>query len=258
MMPKVIKLLAEASQQLQAQLLTDHQHFIQQQNPDALHQLRISLRQLRSLLRPLRANFEEAMTLDRLVQHVMASTNPIRDREVLILELQQQQMPELTPHYQEEIAAAYLQVAQQPELEAIHQGLCDVSLGWKSVSAHTAHHLEKHIRQQWQLYTQKLLKLMQHDLQDKHRIRVLIKHLRYSSETYQAVLPQSASTQIQALKDLQAVLGKWHDYLIFLAFAQQQPELQVLIPIWQQQLQHWEHKSDHGLKQFKRGRKITA
>lgn len=262
MMPKLVKLLTQASQQLQTQLLTSHQQLTQQQNPEALHDLRVSLRQLRSLLRPLRADLNEVKVLDGLVKKTMASTNRIRDREVLIIELKQRQMFDLAEDYQRGLQTAYLLVAQQPELEAIHQRLISLPSYWQnSISAPTAQHLEQDICQQWQQQSQKLFKLIekkqQQKTQDKHRLRILIKQLRYNSEAYQSILPKRASAQTQHLKNLQALLGTWHDYVIFLAHAEQQTELQVLIPIWQQQLQHWEHASDQALKQLKRDKSFT-
>ena len=86
-MPKLVKLLIKALQQLQKQVVIHQEQWAQQQNPEALHSLRICLRQLRSLLRPLRSQLGEAMVLDGLVKNSMESTNRIRDYEVLIIEL---------------------------------------------------------------------------------------------------------------------------------------------------------------------------
>jgi len=52
-MPKLVKILADVLAQLQKQMTTHQHEWMLQQNPDALHSLRICLRQLRSLLRPL-------------------------------------------------------------------------------------------------------------------------------------------------------------------------------------------------------------
>ncbi|GAC1375226.1 MAG: hypothetical protein NVS3B3_11640 [Aquirhabdus sp.] len=258
-MPKLVKLLTQATQQLQAQLLTNHAQLTQQQNDEALHHLRVSLRQLSSLLRPLRFSLDEAMVLDGLVKKMMESTNQIRDREVLILELRQHQMFDLADCYQQELQTTYLNVAQQPELEAIHQRLIDLSRYWLDLlSARTAQHLEEHIDQQWQQQSHKLFKLIQKKQQDKHRLRILIKHLRYNSEIYQTILPKRASVQTQQLANLQEMLGKWHDYFVFLTHAQQYPELHGLIPIWQQQLGRWEQESDHALKQLKRDKNFSS
>lgn len=251
-MPKLVKLLTHASQQLQTQLLTSREQLIQQQNPEALHQLRISLRQLRSLLRPLRADLDEAMAIDGLVKKTMKSTNHIRDCEVLICELRKLELFELAQGFQQGLQAAYLNIAQQPELTAIQQKLLKLIRYWqKSLSPRTAHNLELHICEQWQQQSQKLFKSIHHKKQDKHRLRVLLKRLRYTGEAYQTILPKSARAQTQQFRSLQELLGTWHDYVICIAQAQQQTELQVLIPIWQQQLKHWEHESDQALKKLK-------
>ena len=258
MMPKLVKLLTQALQRLQTQLLMSHEQLTLQQNDEALHHLRVNLRQLRSLLHPLRADLDEAMCLDELVKKTMTSTNSIRDREVLILELRHQQMFDLAQGYQHNLQTAYLHVAQQPELEAIHQRLISFPQYLQfSMSASTSQRLEKRICQQWKQRSRKLFKLIQQKQQDKHRLRILIKQLRYNSETYQAILPKHSRAQIQKLTLLQEVLGTWHDYFVFLTCAQQQPELNVLIPIWQEQLQHWEHESVHAMKKLKRDKSFT-
>lgn len=258
MMPKLVKLLTQTSQQLEAQLLVSHAQLTQQQNDEALHNLRVGLRQLRSLLRPLRATFDEAMALDEFIKKTLDATNQIRDREVLIVELREHKMLDLADSYQRELQTAYLQVAEQPELESIHQRLIHLPQYWQNVlSARIAQHLEEHICQQWHKQSQKLLKLIHEKKYDKHRLRILIKHLRYNNEAFQAILPKRASTQIQQLESLQTVLGRWHDYFIFLAHAEQYPELHGLISIWQKQLQHWEHESDLALKQLKRDKSFS-
>lgn len=261
MMPKLVKLLTQISQQLDTGLSTSQQQLTQQQNPEALHDLRVSLRQLRSLLRPLRADLYEARDLDGLVKEMMGSTNRIRDREVLIVELKQQQLFVLADDYQRGLQDAYLHVAEQFELTVIQQRLLSLVQYWQhALSAHTVRQLEKHIRQQWRQQSQKLFKRLQHKqpqkTKDRHRLRILIKQLRYSCETYQKILPKRANAQTLPLKKLQELLGRWHDYSVFLADAEQQTELHVLIPIWQQQLNYWEHKSDQALKRLKRDKKI--
>ena len=105
-MPKLVKLLTQALQRLQTQLLMSHEQLTLQQNDEALHHLRVNLRQLRSLLHPLRADLDEAMCLDELVKKTMTSTNSIRDREVLILELRHQQMFDLAQGYQHDLQTA--------------------------------------------------------------------------------------------------------------------------------------------------------
>lgn len=258
MMSKLVKLLTEAAQRLQTQLLASHEQLTLQQNNEALHHLRISLRQLRSLLRPLRSYFDEAMVLDGLVKKAMEATNRIRDHEVLICELRKHQMLDLAQNYQQDLQTAYLLVAKQPELETINQRLIHLpQYLHDSISAGVAQQIEEHICQQWQHQSQKLFKLIQQKQHDKHHLRILIKQLRYNSETYQVILPKCASAQTQQLKSLQELLGTWHDYIVFIAYAQQQTELQVLIPIWQQQLHHWEHESDQALKQLKRDKSFT-
>jgi CHAD domain-containing protein len=183
----------------------------------------------------------------------MVLTNTIRDREVLIIELKQCQMQELAQVYQQELHTDCLRVMQQLELDAITQRLIALPRHWQhSLSHRTAQHLEQHIEQQWQKQNQKLLKLIQQKIPDKHHLRVLIKQLRYSSETYQTILPKRAIKQVEQLKPIQALLGTWHDYFVWLASAEQHTALVSLIPHWQKKLQYWEQVSNQALDQLKR------
>ncbi len=252
-MPKLVKLLSKALSQLQTQLLTSREQLTQQQNPDALHDLRICLRQLRSLLQPLRPYLDEATILDRLVKTSMTLTNNIRDREVLIIELKQQQMFELADDYQQHLQSAYLAVAQQAELDTILQQLLSLPAHWQSTfSTQTADQLKRHICHKWRQHNRKLRKLIKQKTPDKHSLRIIIKQLRYSSEIYKSILPNHASKQTQQLKALQALLGTWHDYFVWIEYAQHQTALNALVPVWQQQLAFYEHKSNQALKLLKR------
>jgi CHAD domain-containing protein len=247
-MPKLITLLTQSMQQLHTQIWVSREQFTQK-HPEALHHLRVSLRQLRSLLRPLRNHLNEAKELDQFVKKNMALTTLIRDREVLIIELKRCQMQELAHTYQQALDADYLLMMQQLELDAITQRLIALPRHWQhSLTERNTQYLEQHIQQQWQKHNQKLLKLIQQKTTDKHHLRILIKQLRYSTETYQNILPKHAIKQVDQLKSLQALLGTWHDYFVWLASAEQHTELASLIPHWQEKMQYWEHQVDRALK----------
>ena len=64
---------------------------------EALHDMRIGLRRLRSLLRPIR-NLEPVRELDAAAAEVGRLTTPIRDLEVMIIELQRQGLPTWRNH----------------------------------------------------------------------------------------------------------------------------------------------------------------
>lgn len=250
-MPKLIKLLTHSMQQLHAQIWASREQ-LTQQDPEALHHLRVSLRQLRSLLHPLRNHLKEAEELDQFVKKNMVLTNPIRDREVLIIELKQCLMQDLAQVYQQELDADRMLVIQQLELDAITQRLIALPRHWQhSLSKHTVHDLEKHIDQQWRKQNKKLHKLIEQKIPDKHHLRVLIKQLRYSSETYKTILTKRAKQEQSQLKSLQELLGTWHDYFVWLTYAKQHKELASLISPWQEKLEYWEQQSDQALESLK-------
>ncbi|MDE2419706.1 MAG: CHAD domain-containing protein [Gammaproteobacteria bacterium] len=251
-MPKLVKLLTDVLEQLQKQITTHQHEWTLQQNPEALHSLRICLRQLRSLLRPLRSELNEVIVLDQLAKEIITKTNCIRDIEVLILELKQRQKPEIAMIYEQKLQSSFLNIVQHLEFQSIIQSLSHLSLSWqKSISLNTAEKLEHHIAEDWQKQSHKLFKLIQQNVPDKHQIRILIKHLRYHSEIYQKFLPKRAPQQTQQLKKLQDLLGTWHDYFVWLNDIDQCQELVALEPIWREQLQYWEEKSDQALKKLK-------
>ncbi len=252
-MSKLVKILTKVLQQLHTEIAASQAQLTAQQNPEALHHLRVSLRQLRSLLRPLRPHLDEAMRLDRLVKKNMTLTNAIRDLEVLITELKAQDMNDLALVYQKRLSLALLNLGQKLELDSILLWLTVLPGYWRqALTKRTAQDLELHIGLQWRAQSHKLLKLIRQKTPDKHDLRIIIKQLRYNSESYHAIFPKRAKTLTQQLKHLQEVLGTWHDYLIWLIYAESHTELQALIPRWRQQLQHWEHESDQALKKLRR------
>lgn len=57
------------------------------------------------------------------------------------------------------------------------------------------------------------------EMQDLHRLRIASKKLRYTCETYKAVCGDEVEDVIESLKEMQDVLGEWHDWAMLLAFA---------------------------------------
>jgi len=253
-MPKLVKLLTNTLELLHKQIAVYAKEWQHQKNPEALHNLRISLRQLRSLLNPLRSEINEFKTLDQFSKKIITATNRIRDIEVLIVELKRQQKLEIATSYEQKLREYFLDISQHFKFESVILSLNKLSSDWqKSITPNVSHKLEHHIAQHWQKQSHKLFKLLQQNDPDKHRLRILIKHLRYQSEIYRALLPKQATQQTEQLKKLQDLLGNWHDYYVWLNDANQNQcqELKILIPIWSEQLKYWEEQSDQALKKLK-------
>lgn len=182
----------------------------------------------------------------------MKLTNPIRDREVLIQELVKQNQTALADAYTLKLQTQLQQVYQAPPLQTMGEQLAVLPDYWaKKLSAEESKHLARHIRKEWHSKRQKLLKSIQQATPDKHRLRVLIKELRYNSESYAAILPKKARADTARLKQLQEILGSWHDTWVWLELAKTIPELEILTPIWQQDLVKQNHATDRALVKLK-------
>ena len=81
---------------------------------------------------------------------------------------------------------------------------------------------------------------------DRHRVRLLIKRVRYGAEAYPKLdrLPARVTTR---LKEAQKALGQWHDAWQWLQQAQQHPDLQPCVEQWRATLVRGEKRADRAL-----------
>ena len=85
---------------------------------------------------------------------------------------------------------------------------------------------------------------------DRHRLRLLIKRVRYAAEAYPELdrLPANAMSR---LKKAQAALGDWHDCWQWLAQAERQPDLQPCVAVWQRTMAKAEGQADRVLDKLR-------
>ncbi|MHC8306494.1 CHAD domain-containing protein [Pseudomonas sp. PB3P13] len=215
-------------------------------DPEALHDLRTTVRRLRSLLRPLRG-LPGVEQLESAAKSVGDLTTPLRDREVLAAYLLEHEQPEAAQRRMAQMAKAYPQVAVSAQVTQLlmildafprflraaqHQGLLQ---GLRK-------RVEKRLGKQWKKLDQAL-----HDpAHDRHRLRLLIKRVRYGIEAYPELdrLPKPAAPR---LKSAQAALGDWHDCWQWLARAEQEADLQPCVPMWQTTMAKAEARADRVL-----------
>lgn len=200
-------------------------------DPEALHDLRTTVRRLRSLLRPLRG-LPGVEQLEVAASRVGDLTTPLRDREVLAAYLLEHDQPEAAQRRMAQMAKAYPAVAASPELAQLlmildafprflrasqRQGLLK-GLGQR---------IEKRLAKQWK----KLDRALHDPAHDRHRLRLLIKRVRYGIEAYPELdrLPKPA---LPRLKSAQAALGDWHDCWQWLVRAEQEADLQPCVEVW--------------------------
>ncbi|AUZ45540.1 CHAD domain-containing protein [Pseudomonas orientalis] len=219
---------------------------------EALHDLRTTVRRLRSLLRPLRG-LPGVEQLESAARTVGQLTTPLRDREVLAAYLHQHGHHEAAERRLRLQPEAYRQVAQSPELAHLLQ-ILDAFPRFIRASQHQK--LLKDLRSRIQKRLAKQWKTLEHELKDpehdRHRLRLLIKRVRYAAEAYPELdkLPVRA---MAALKKAQGVLGDWHDCWQWLLQAEHQADLQPCIATWRAAMVKAEARADRVLAKLSAG-----
>jgi CHAD domain-containing protein len=105
--------------------------------------------------------------------------------------------------------------------------------------------IEKRMDKQW---TQ-LKDAIADPAHDRHRLRLLIKRVRYAAEAYPQLSHQPKGMQ-RRLKAAQAALGDWHDHLQWLEQATHQADLKPCVAAWQSAILRAEKQSDKALEQL--------
>lgn len=236
--------------QLEINLLACRERMAAGTDSEALHDLRIAIRKLRSLLRPFRKLVEHDPLVNAAAELGRISS-AVRDGEVLLGELSRhsafaaviaRRQKALPVHYQELIAS--------PEALRLQRAL-DLWPGFFRQCLHEVapEHLKAYVRKKLAKESQKLAAALADPAHDRHRLRLLIKRVRYCADAYPELVEVSPE-QVKALKRGQNALGAWHDRLQWLARAEQEAELAPLVGQWQQELAKAEKRSDKALEQL--------
>lgn len=174
-------------------------------------------------------------------------TTPLRDREVLAAYLQQHGHHAAADRRLRLQADAYRQVAQSPELAHLLL-ILDAFPRFIRASQHQRllKGLRPRIEKRLAKQSQKLDDALKDPDHDRHRLRLLIKRVRYAAEAYPELdkLPAKA---MQRLKQAQGALGDWHDCWQWLAQAEHQPDLQPCVAVWQRTMAMAEGQADRVL-----------
>ena len=231
---------------LEVRLLACQARLSARTDPEALHDLRTTVRRMRSLLRPLRG-LPGVEQLEAAASAVGSLTTPLRDREVLAAYLLQHDQPEAAQRRMAQMDEAYPAVAASPEL---NQLLIILDAFPRFLRAAQRQDLLKGLRKrivrrlakQWK----KLDEALHDPAHDRHRLRLLIKRVRYGIEAYPELdrLPKAA---LPRLRSAQAALGDWHDCWQWLAQAGHEPDLQPCVPGWHRTMAEAEGQADRVL-----------
>ena len=210
---------------------------------EALHDLRTTVRRLRSLLRPLRG-LPGVEQLETAASAVGTLTTPMRDREVLAAYLEQHGNTDAAQRRRLQMAEAYPAVAASREVTQLLMILDAFPRFIRAAQRQgllkgLRKRIEKRLDKQWK----KLGEALRDPAHDRHRLRLLIKRVRYSIEAYPELdrLPQAAMPR---LKSAQGALGDWHDCWQWLARAEQEQDLQPCVPVWRTTMTQAEAKAD--------------
>ncbi|MGY4531906.1 CHAD domain-containing protein [Pseudomonas sp. TE3786] len=236
--------------QLEISLLAGRERMAAGTDSEALHDVRIAVRKLRSLLRP----FRKVVEHDPLVDAAAALgkiSSPVRDSEVLLAELRRHAgMQAVSAAYQRNLPAQYQQLLGSAEALRLKRAL-DLWPGFFRQSLHDAapEHLKAYISRKLGQESKRLSDAMADPAHDRHRLRILIKRVRYCADTYPDLVALPAK-HIKALRQAQNALGTWHDRLQWLARAEQESQLAPLVAQWQQELSEAEQHSDLALERL--------
>ena len=231
---------------LQVRLLACQARLQAHTDPEALHDLRTTVRRLRSLLRPLRG-LPGVVQLEMAASQVGALTTPLRDLEVLAAHLQQHGHAALAERRLEQLSGSYAAVADSAQLAQL---LMILDVFPRFIRAAEREGLLRGLRQRIERVLEKQWKTLETALNDpghdRHRVRLLIKRVRYGAEAYPELdrLPALVAARLNAA---QKALGDWHDAWQWLLQAEQQTDLQPCVAQWRETLARGEKQADRAL-----------
>ncbi|MDF3936109.1 CHAD domain-containing protein [Pseudomonas citronellolis] len=198
---------------------------------EALHDLRIAVRRLRSLLHPTHGmpGIDE---IEAALAEVGRLSGPLRDLEVLLPVLQAEGLEKAVALRRPALISGYVALLASPQWDRLLRLLDGWPLLWRTAERHgvlVGLHAQVHKRlaNQWK----KLRAALKDPAHDRHRLRLLIKRVRYALEAYpkDSPLPQKV---LVPLKDAQTALGTWHDYEQWLIRSERELDLMPLQPHW--------------------------
>ncbi|WP_339437419.1 CHAD domain-containing protein [Pseudomonas sp. EL_65y_Pfl1_R32] len=198
---------------------------------EALHDLRIAVRKIRSLLRPLR-NMPEAAALNQSAAEVGRATTSTRDLEVIIGELQKMGYPHQAESRSSVRLEQYRNIATSRELDKLFAELDQWPELFRTAEragelVDVKRRIEKALKKR---INQLIAGLRDKDF-DRHELRIIVKNARYLSDAFPTLSPLKAKSREQ-LKSVQTSLGSWHDHYQWCLRAEAEPDLLEIAPYW--------------------------
>ena len=236
---------------LEVKLLNARERLRAGTDEEALHDLRIAVRRIRSLLIPVR-HLEEVQRLKLAAAEVGRDTTPVRDLEVMALELEERGLHAAATARRAKLGDKYPSIARSAVLDRLFAALD----AWPStIRASSAGHDDKALRQAVNKALTKLLDKLHLAVDDpghdQHELRILVKRARYLTEAFPDLSPLS-SKAAKSLKKAQGALGSWHDHHQWCLRAQDELDLRPLETVWTQASENELAQAEVELKALKK------
>ena len=232
---------------IQVRLFACHERLQANTDSEALHDLRIALRQLRSLLRPLTA-IATCAELQQRAAELGRVSSPLRDLEVLQAYLLQQGLVDAAQAREPLLQQGYAQLLSSAALTNVLSALDQWPWQWQTAAASgELAEVRKLIRKRMRKDRTRLTQALLDPEHDRHRLRLLVKRLRYSAEAYPQLSDMNRA-QLRVLKNAQSALGDWHDQWQWLLRAETEADLQPCVPGWRSTLLAAQAEADSALQ----------
>ena len=198
---------------------------------EALHDLRIAVRRIRSLLRPMRS-MSQVAALNIAAAEVGRLTTPAH-LEVMIQELEGRGFPVQVQLRKARLASNYSRILKSPVLKNLFIQLDEWPSIFRSVEVNGGlKHIQPQIEKALKKQIDRLHAAVDDTEFDRHELRILVKRTRYLTEAFPKLSPLSRKAA-SSLKALQSALGSWHDHYQWCQKALNESDLRPLEKIWQ-------------------------
>jgi len=198
---------------------------------EALHDLRIAVRRIRSLTRPFRA-MPEVVTLTDAAMAVGALTTPVRDLEVMIQELKKRGFYPEAQIRETRLESHYSTIMESSAIPILLKQLDDWPAAFRKVEVEQGQRrLTSKIKKTLAKQLERLRAALDEDGFDRHHLRAMVKRIRYLTESFPRFSPLSPDAA-RALKSVQLALGDWHDQYQWCQKALVEADLHPLQKTW--------------------------
>lgn len=217
---------------LETALYHTHARIEARTDGEALHDLRINLRRMRSLLRPLR-RIGAVTLLNEAAAEVGKLTTPVRDLEVLIDELERQGLTQQANARKAILQSSYGSIVESSTINQLFSQLDEWPSAFRDAERDgELRQIKKKIAKRLHKQVERLKAALTDPQYDRHQLRILVKRTRYATDAYPQLSPISAEAAT-SLKVVQTALGAWHDHYQWCLKARLEEDLQVLQHKWQ-------------------------